>query len=138
MNTVVLKTFDNYFSANIILTRLQHEGVNCFLRDEHTITIDPILTNALGGIKLAVDEEDAEKATALLKEYHEEYMRAAACPRCHEYKIHYVPKQNAGNFLTAIFTWLFSSYAMASEYVYECGNCGFQSATLPENPENLN
>ena len=34
MQTTVLKTFDNYFSANIMLARLQDVGINCFLKDE--------------------------------------------------------------------------------------------------------
>ncbi len=59
MNMVTLRTFDNYFLANITLTRLQNAGINCFLKDEHTVTMDPILSNAIGGIKLVVKEEDA-------------------------------------------------------------------------------
>ncbi len=32
----------------------EEEGINCWLKDENTVTIDPILTNAIGGIKLMV------------------------------------------------------------------------------------
>lgn len=48
MQPVIIRTFDNYFSANIILTRLQDSGIRCFLKDEYTVTIDPILSNAIG------------------------------------------------------------------------------------------
>ena len=31
------------------------DGIRCWLKDENTVTIDPILTNAIGGIKVMVD-----------------------------------------------------------------------------------
>jgi predicted RNA-binding Zn-ribbon protein involved in translation (DUF1610 family) len=138
MQTVILKTFDNYFSANITLTRLQDTGINCFLVDEYTVTIDPILSNAIGGIKLAIDTNDAQIAASMLAKFDEEYMKAAVCPTCGKHEIISVPKQGAGNFLTAILTWLFSSYAVAGENVYQCQNCGYESKTLPENTAQYN
>ena len=51
---VQIRAFDNYLSAHIVLARLQDSGINCHLQDEHTITIDPLLGPALGGIKLMV------------------------------------------------------------------------------------
>ena len=33
-----------------MLTRLQSEGVECYLEDENTVTIDPMLSGAIGGI----------------------------------------------------------------------------------------
>lgn len=130
---VVLRTFDNYFKANIILTRLQHSGINCFLKDEYTVTIDPILSNAIGGIKLAVRGEDAEMAEKLLQEFEEEYLRSAECPKCSANDILLIPKAGAQNYITAILTWLFSSYAVATENVYKCQQCGYESKTFPEN-----
>lgn len=133
MELVTVKTFDNYFSANIILTRLQHDGIECYLKDEHTVTIDPILTNAIGGIKLVVKKEDEQRAAELLAVYNKEYMLSATCPKCGSNSFSQVTKKDAGNYLTAILTWLFSSYAMAPKYVYQCGNCDYESDTLPDN-----
>lgn len=133
MQTITLRTFDNYFSANILLTRLQDEGIHCFLKDDYTVTIDPILSNAIGGIKLDVAEADAPRAVALLKSYDEAYLRTVMCPRCQSNKIIEVPRKSAGNFITAILSWLFASYAVSSENVYQCQQCGYESKTLPEN-----
>ncbi len=133
MQTVILKTFDNYFSANIILTRLQDAGINCYLKDEYTVTIDPILSNAIGGIKLAVAIEDAVAARKMLAQFDEEYNRSAVCPVCNKNEIILVAKPGVTNYLTAIFTWLFSSYAVAAENIYQCQHCGYESKTLPEN-----
>jgi hypothetical protein len=47
---------------------LDSAGVKCFLSDETTIRMDWLWSNALGGVKLWVREEDVETAVALLEE----------------------------------------------------------------------
>ncbi len=131
METTVLRTFDNYFSANILLNRLEQSGIHCFLLDEYTVTIDPILSNAIGGIKLAVQKEQAEEALELLKQFDEEYLRSVLCPRCGKNNVIEVTKQSPGNIITAVLTWLFSSYAIATEKVYQCQDCGYETENLP-------
>ena len=138
MKTVTIRTFDNYFSANIMLTRLQDAGVICYLKDEYTVTIDPILSNAIGGIKLNIRQEDASMVNEILRRFDEEYLRSAVCPDCGSNNILLVPVQGAGNFITAIFTWMFSSYAVAAENVYQCQKCGYESKILPENKSAYN
>ena len=49
---VLLDSFANYIDAHIVLGRMQEENIQCWLKDENTVTLDPILTNAVGGIKL--------------------------------------------------------------------------------------
>jgi hypothetical protein len=132
MELVTVKTFDNYFSANIILTRLHAEGIICFLKDENTVTIDPILCNAIGGIKLIVAKEDEAATIKTLRAYQIEYLLSATCPVCGSNSFSYITKPGATNYLTAIITWLFSSYAVASEYVYQCGNCNYECKDLPD------
>jgi hypothetical protein len=44
MDMVTIQTFDNYFNANIQLTRLRASGIECYLKDEYTVTIDPLLS----------------------------------------------------------------------------------------------
>lgn len=132
MELVTLRTFDNFFKANITLTKLHAAGVECYLKDEYTVTIDPILTNAIGGIKLVVKTEDVAHVKKLLEEYDEAYLQSATCPRCGSNSFSYISKPGVANYVTAIFTWLFSSYAVAPDYVYQCGKCGFESERLPE------
>lgn len=134
MDLEVVKTFDNYFSANISLTKLQAAGFECYLKDEYTVTIDPILTNAIGGIKLVVKSDDFADAKKLLDQFDEEYTKSITCPKCGSHSFSYIAKPGATNYLTAILTWIFSSYAIAPDYVYQCGNCGYECERLPENP----
>ena len=134
MELVVIRTFDNYFSANIMLTRLRDSDVQCYLKDEYTVTIDPLLSNAIGGIKLVVRKEDMAHALQVLSGFDEQYKKAVQCPNCGSHDIILVPKQGVDNIITAISTWLFSGYALTEENVYTCNQCGFQSQELPETP----
>ncbi len=131
MNLIRLRNFNNYFLASITLTKLQDAGVECYLTDEHTATMNPILGNAIGGIKLMVREEDLEDAKMLLKQFDEDYLKSVKCPRCGRSEITLVSKPGATNFFTAILTWLFSSYAVAPESIYKCGHCSYETKELP-------
>ena len=66
MNFVLVQSYDNYIPAHIALGRLREEFINCYLQDEYTVTIDPLISNAIGGIKLMVAEEQAQRAIDLL------------------------------------------------------------------------
>lgn len=139
MNIVTLRSFDNYFLANITLTKLQDAGIECYLKDENTVTIDPILSNAMGGIKLVVRENDAADAKQILQRFDEEYLNSVQCPKCAATNIKLVIKPGVSNYLTAILTWLFSNYAIAPKNIYQCGNCGYESENMPNtiNEEDL-
>ena len=133
MDFVTVRTFQNYFTAHIVMARLKSEGIQCFLKDEFTVTVDPILSNAVGGIKLVVKNEDEAAASALLGEFDEEYRRSAVCPKCGSNDIQLVPKQTTANIATAILTWIFGSYAISARNVYRCASCGYESENLTEN-----
>ena len=132
MELITLRAFDNYFQAHLLLTKLRDAGLECYLKDEHTVTIDPLLSNAIGGIKLVVKKRDAEEGYALLKTFDKEYRQNISCPACYSKNFLLLPKKSAENYVTAILSWLFSSYAVSVENVYQCCNCGHESPTLPE------
>lgn len=132
METVIIRTFDNYFSANILLTRLRHAGIECYLKDEYTVTIDPLLSNAIGGIKLIVKKTIESEARKMLQLFDNDYKNHISCHQCGSHDVLLVPKQSAENLITAITSWLFSAYAVSAENVYKCSNCGFESKALPE------
>jgi len=132
MELVTVRTFQNYFSASILLTKLRDAGIQCYLKDEHTVTMAPLLTNAVGGIKLVINKKDSREVFELLQHFDEDYRRSAVCPKCGSHDIDLVPKRSASNMITAILSWLFSDYAVSAENVYKCGTCGYESQTLPE------
>ena len=131
METVVLKTFDNYFFANIILTRLQADGVQCFLKDEHTVTIDPLLSNAVGGIKLAIAIDDVTRAAMLLGVYEEAYLKESECPKCSAVAMQKQSRPGQKDLHFYITKLLVKNYTIPDEVVYTCTQCGFESKTIP-------
>ncbi len=102
MDLVIIQTFDNYFRANIQLTRLRAAGIECYLKDEYVVTIDPFLSNAIGGIKLMVRKSEEHKVRKLLREMNAEADSKLLCPECGSHKFILVPKRSAENLLAAI------------------------------------
>jgi hypothetical protein len=129
----VIRRFENYFSANIILSKLRDQEIRCYLLDENTVTIMPVFGTAIGWIRLVVDKKDEAVARAALQQFDVEYLLSVQCPKCLANDIILVQKPGTKNFITAIFTWLFSSYAVAPEQVYQCQQCGYETESLPEN-----
>lgn len=107
MEIVTIRTFDNYFSANILLTRMRDAGIECYLKDEYTVTIDPLLSNAIGGIKLVVKKTIETEARKMLEDFDNAYKNYIACPNCGSHDVLLLPKQSTENFITAITSWLF-------------------------------
>lgn len=68
LNLITIWTFSYQHQLLIIRTRLEDEGIKTFAQNELTIQTDPLYSNALGGIKLMVDEHDARRAVEILAE----------------------------------------------------------------------
>jgi len=125
MSYTVLNTYDNYIEANLHLLQLQEEGINCWLKDEHTVTIDPLLSNAIGGIKLMVHETQKERAQDLLRTIINKAKENRACPYCSSLNVEYiVSNRKPANWFSALLTYLIGGYPLAAEQIYHCFNCG--------------
>jgi Putative prokaryotic signal transducing protein len=124
MDFVPVAAYNNYIDANIILGRLQEEGVDCWLKDENTSTIMPVWNQATGGIRLMAAEADIEKAVQLLKQFENEKKQNQICPFCKSSNIELIstPRKPI-NWLSAITTFFLGDYAMTIEKVYHCFDC---------------
>jgi predicted RNA-binding Zn-ribbon protein involved in translation (DUF1610 family) len=124
MDFVILQSFDNYIEAHLLLARLESEDIECWLQDENTVTIIPIWTNAVGGIKLLV-----KKMTSCARDLQIENNRKQAieCPKCKGHNIELVSTpRKASNWFSAIFTYLFGGFAMGVDKVNHCFDCGHE------------
>jgi len=141
MDFILLQSFDSYIEAHILLGRLQEEGITCWLKDENTVTINPIWSNAVGGIKLMVADDQIEKATDLLSQFQEQKRKQFSCPYCGSNNIEYISTtRKAVNWLSAILTWSLGSYAIGVEQVWHCFNCSkeFKEPVESKNEETFN
>ena len=116
---VIIATFEFVADVQILKGRLESEGIPVFLRDENTLNSDPLISSAIGGVKLQVYRKDKERA---LKIYDE--IRAYAigsdgkpirCPNCkaEQSEVYYQRK--------SIFHKLFP---FLEKRKYKCLNCG--------------
>ena len=107
------------------------------MKDEYTVTIDPLLSNAIGGIKLTVRKEDAFHAENLLRKFEEDYLGSIACPQCHSNHIILVPQPNKES-SKDIMSWLRSIFTVVTHSIYQCQQCGYECDTFPESKETYN
>lgn len=133
MEFVILHSFDNYMDAHLLMSRLESEEIDCWLQDENTVTTIPIWTNAVGGIKLMVKKEDAVRARQIQEEIETGRKQLAECPKCKGHNIELVSTpRKASNWFTAIFGFLFVSYALPIDKVNHCFDCGHEFADVNE------
>jgi hypothetical protein len=63
---VTLETYMNAMQAHLVKNQLQAMGIRCVLADEFAVSMTWHLSNAIGGIKVQVAEEDLERAEEVL------------------------------------------------------------------------
>lgn len=137
MDFVLLKSFTNYIDAHIILGRLQEEGIHCWLKDENLITINPIWTNAAGGIKLMVAEDQWKAAQNHLIYFDEEKRNRFHCPYCNSGNIELISShREPANWLSVLAGFFFFNYAMPVK-VWHCFNCTKEFDEPVEKNENI-
>ena len=78
--------------AGLDKSRLESQGITCFLDNEFTIGVNWLYSTALGGVKLKVFERDAARAKGIIQEDYgaapatvsaeAEFPPQATCPQC--------------------------------------------------------
>jgi len=67
-NFKILAVFEFSTEAHVTKSRLDSEGFETMLMDETTIDTDPLISSAIGGVKLLVHKNDFEKAALVYNE----------------------------------------------------------------------
>lgn len=130
---ITLRTFDNPINAHILKSRLESEGVECFLFDENISTLNLIYAAAVGGVKLNIKSIDIEKANSILSEVdnadltddNDEIMR---CPKCASTQLYSGLRSMKGirGFLSAIVSFSLMVFPIYVKTVLKCKECGFE------------
>jgi len=89
---VTVKTFDNIMDAHMLKSRLESEGIECFLFDKEIVALNTLYTWAVGGVKLKVLQKDVPKVIEVLKEISDTPLTnyqgvKIVCPNCESTKI---------------------------------------------------
>ncbi|KAF9659519.1 DUF2007 domain-containing protein [Tenacibaculum sp. ZH5_bin.1] len=90
-NYTILAVFEYSTEAQVVKAKLDSEDIRTMLMDEKTIDSDPLISQAIGGVKLLVHNNDLEKAATVYNEIRtyvkDEEGNEIHCPKCNSTKI---------------------------------------------------
>ena len=101
-NYKILAVFEYSTEAHVTKSKLDSEGFRTMLMDEKTIDSDPLISNAIGGVKLLVHKNDFDKAAEIYNEIRA-YQKNKngndiSCPTCNSTRILVAPAQRKNVF----------------------------------------
>jgi hypothetical protein len=115
----IVASFEFVADVQILKGKLESEGIPVFLRDENTLNSDPLISHAIGGVKLQVYTRDRERALEIYNEVRayaiDKEENPVICPNCK------AQKSEAYYGRKTIFYKLFPFF---EEKKYKCLNCG--------------
>ncbi|NMH87421.1 putative signal transducing protein [Flavivirga algicola] len=90
-NYTILATFPYSTEAQVTKSKLEAEGIRVMLLDEKTIDSDPLISQAIGGVKLLVHNDDVTEALKIynkIRAYEKDKNgNAIVCINCESTKI---------------------------------------------------
>lgn len=125
---VTIAKFQYTSEAQIIKGRLEADGIEVFLRDNFTIDTDPLVSNAIGGVKLKVLAKDKAAALEILqsiKAYSlDDEGNPIICPNCGQNRVELFSTINDfKSFFSFIVGFIFGTLPFSTRYEYKCENC---------------
>lgn len=119
---VTLRSFSTPIEAHLVRSHLEAEGIPCFLRDEHTIGMNWLYSNLLGGVRLCVPEDQVERAKEVLASGTElPTTSALVCPECGSPKVQDSSRMKKWALFSSLAFHLPLPFAKKS---YRCEACG--------------
>lgn len=114
--------------AQIIKGRLEAEGIEVFLSDNLTIDTDPLVSHAIGGVKIKVLSKDALKAQHILESIQkfslDDNGNAIHCPNCKGDEIHlFSTIKDFKSFFAFLLGFISGTLPFYSKDKYKCNSC---------------
>ena len=137
---VVVATYPDAIQANIAKGLLESEGIDVVLRDEHLVTANWMLSNALGGVRLMVPISSADDANRLLQQASrgelalDDEESALLCPECGSGRITAGSRSWRVAFAALMLLNLPLPYTRASMSCLACGHRWKTSSDKDEEP----
>src|SRR4051794_11293868 len=119
-----LATFSKPEEAHLFRMRLEAAGIQAFVQDEHIVQMDWLYSNAIGGVRVQVADEDLPAAREFLASDQEQEpvdVVDVLCPACGSADTR--PDERPGRF--AFLSPLFFSFPLLlPRYRWRCHSCG--------------
>ncbi|WP_299120716.1 DUF2007 domain-containing protein [uncultured Winogradskyella sp.] len=125
---VTIAKFQYSAEAEIIKGRLESDGIKVFLKDNITIDTDPLVSNAIGGIKLKVLAKDEDKAMDILKSINaysiNDNGEPVVCPNCGNNHIElYSTITSLKSLVSFLIGFITGTLPFSTRYQYKCEDC---------------
>ena len=122
MTTVA--TFSKPEEAHLFRMRLEAAGIPAFVQDEHLVQMDWLYSNAIGGVRVQITDEDVPAAREFLAADTEQKPLDAVdvlCPACGSSETRPDERPRRLAFLSML---LFSFPLLLSRHRWRCHSCG--------------
>lgn len=133
---IVVARFSFPHEAYIAKANLESAGIDSFIADEHTVNTQWLYSNAIGGVRLMVSEQDLDEATEILSsdfsqclESHSQAVgeKQDTCPHCGSSDLSAYTQGKRSAFLVFI---LLGFPLFFYKQGYKCNQCGEFSEKL--------
>lgn len=126
-----IATFQYSSEAIIFKGKLESEGIEVFMRDNNTVDSNPLYSNAVGGVRLFVKNDDFDKATDIfsnISQYSlDDNKKLIKCPKCGAEQIDMITSiKDLKSFLVFLFSVFLIAIPFYSKHKYKCDNCKFE------------
>jgi DNA-directed RNA polymerase subunit RPC12/RpoP len=127
----LIRRYQYSSEAIIFKGKLESEGISVFIRDNNTVDTYPLYSNAVGGVKLFVKNDDFIKANEILSQVSEysldEMNQLVNCPKCNGKQIKMITSiKDIKTLIAFIFSMLFVLMPFYSKHTYRCNTCSFE------------
>jgi len=133
LELVTIRTFDNSIQAHLLKSKLESEGITCYLFDENIVGLNPLYNITIGGIKLKINKFDMDKASMIIQQVDQSTLtndqgESLKCPNCHSVEIYSGFKSIKGikGILSVIISFLLIVFPIYFKTVKKCKECGYE------------
>jgi DNA-directed RNA polymerase subunit RPC12/RpoP len=124
----LLRRFQYSSEAIIYQGKLESQGIEVFLRDNHIVDTNPLYSNAVGGVKLFVKNEDVIKANEILQDVSlyslDDNHKLVKCPNCGAEQTDMVTSIGSIKMLVAyVISVLLLALPFMTRHKYKCAHC---------------
>ncbi|WP_304200496.1 DUF2007 domain-containing protein [Flavobacterium alvei] len=127
----LIGTYQYSSEAIIYKGKLESEGIAVFMRDNYTVDSNPLYSNAVGGVKLFVNQKDYPKAKDIISQVSQYSLdddhKLLKCPNCGAEQIDMVTSvKDLKSLIIYIFSLLLGTLPFYSKHKYKCNKCNFE------------
>ena len=128
---ITIATFSEVIDTQLAKRKLESDGIECFIVDEHILSIDWLYPNCVGDVKLQVNEANVGRAIEIL--HKTDSMEDVVtendkphCPNCNSsdvYDVHYEKFLGRSPFVLGLLLVIPLPFLKRK---WECRKCGYR------------